>query len=214
MRVGVEAVWLCAVLAPVGCTIIPEDPTKEDAAAYFGLAAGRELVFEVQDGTTTTSAKHAFAANETFAGRLAFSRVERNAANIVVGTEVLEADLEQMRLLRTGDCVPDCTDYATPPVLLTKPIDPGATVETQTDTTVTSRTGTAAGPRQRHSVTFSDLADVATPAGTFKAHPVLWKVLVDGQATATRELYFAPDRGFVQIKQGSATYKLKSGVSP
>jgi hypothetical protein len=58
-------------------------------------------------------------------------------------------------------------------------------------------------------------SNLSTPAGIFKGYTVMWRVFTDGQTSSVdREMFFAPDKGVVQVKQRSNTYQLRSGVSP
>lgn len=211
---------LCAVvagvtvMAAVACTG-PKDPTREEAAAYFGLAAGRKLTFDVTVGAVTTTATMEYSPNSSFADRLAFSQEERNAGNIIVDTLVWAAEIEELRLLRRGDCLPNCTDYLTPPLILTKPLQPNATYESEVRTSVSDASGRNEGPQERHQVTVGAEVALPTGAGTFKAYPVTWRRFVSGNSTSVDvQFYFAPDRGIVQWQKNGNTYVLNSGVSP
>lgn len=214
MRFLSRSLFMLAALSITACPLLDE-PTKEEAAEYFGLKDGRELSFEVTDGTARTTAKHQFHKSKAFADVLAMDREERNSANILVETLVFEAALEEMRLLREGDCVPRCKEYASPPLVLKKPIPSNASFETYTAVKIINNGNTTDGPGERHQITIGSEMDVPTPGGTFRAYLVSWRVFTDGQTgSVDREMYFAPDKGFIQLRQGSATYRLTSGVSP
>jgi hypothetical protein len=103
----------------------------------------------------------------------------------------------------------------TPPPVLKRPLGTNSSHETSTETVVTSSTGQAEGPHQRHSVTVGTEADVSVPAGLFRAILVSWRVFTEGaSASEDREMYFAADRGLIQFIRDGSTYKLRTGVEP
>lgn len=207
------ALTLVALAACTGA----KTPSKEDAAAYYGLQDGRELTFDVTAmGLPNTTAKHIFHKNESFADELGFSREQRNQGNLIEETLVFASRLEEMVLMRDGDCLPNCTDYGTPPVIFKNPTDPNTNWSTESVTTIRSASGNASG-KELHEIQVGAEFDVTTAAGTFKAMQLTWRTLFPDDSTKmpiTRVLYFAPSKGVVQFQRDTRTYKLNTGVSP
>ncbi|MBI5497954.1 MAG: hypothetical protein HY904_23325 [Deltaproteobacteria bacterium] len=221
MRATWGTLWTLTLLG----TACPPPPavTPEDAAHFFGLEPGRSLVYAVTGGPIPTTAHIDLVRNDSFADYLGFSATERNAGNIIQEVLLYGAEAENLRLTRVGDCLPNCTTYANPPILLKVTGDDPETLElventtytTETATQVTTSGGTAEGPRERHEITVSARVNTVTPAGTFSAYPVAWRKFVVGQSgSEDRLLYFAPQRGFIRLDRGSLRYEVQGGVSP
>src|SRR5437870_5174119 len=113
----VGAGLLSLLLLGSACTQ-DQGPTQEDAAKFFGLQDGLTLTYELTGGTAVSSATHSFKSNSTFSDERAFMREERDQANILRETVFLGAEVADLVLLRSGDCLPECKDFGTPPVLL------------------------------------------------------------------------------------------------
>lgn len=217
MRVG--TLWGCVVVGVVtlGACTGSDDPTREKSAVYFGLADGKTLSFDVTGGPTATTASFNYKSNTSFADRLGFTQEERNGANVVRAAETLVfgVELENLVLLRAGDCLPNCTDYLNPPKLLDNPLVANSSFESETQVILRTATGQMDGGRERHSITVGAEVALPTPAGTFKAFNIVWRIFPSGGGPSVdTSFYFAPDKGFVQWQKAGLTYKAKSGVSP
>jgi len=212
--------WFAVCVLCAACTG-DTTPAREKTAAYFGLKDAFTLVYDVeQTGGTPTTASHIYRKNESFADELAFSREQRNAANFIEETVILAARDEDLRLMRVGDCLESCTDFAAPPVLMNNPVDPNTSVTSVTATTTRSFTGgmtTTTAGKEQHSVIVGAEKDVNTAAGTFRALEVAWTVSYPDEparASVVRTFFFAPNKGIVQFSQGGKTYKLNNGITP
>lgn len=211
--------WLAALCCAAVLPACPPDsgPTREKSAAYFGLVDGRDLTFQVENsaGGNPTTARIAITTDSSFADYLGFRTEERNAGNIITETMVWASEVEDMRLVRQGDCLPNCTDFVNPVVMLKNPVVANQSYETETATRVTANSVTSEGPRERHVLTVGAESNVPTPAGTFRAYPLTWRRFVGGSTTSEdRTYYFAPDKGFIRLDRGTLQYKVQTGVAP
>ncbi|MEW5848476.1 MAG: hypothetical protein AB2A00_06660 [Myxococcota bacterium] len=211
---------LCAVLAPLvlmGVECAPENAdSPQKAAEFYGLVDGQTLTYDVTSttGGSPTTSTHSFKASQSFADKVAYQREERNQANAIVETVFFESTIEAMRLLRVGDCLPNCTDYDNPPRILERQVKANTNYSSESSTTDVVNGQRTPGKKERHEITVGDENNVVTAAGTFKAFKILWSIFPEGGQRIDRELYFAPNKGFVQFTVGTNTYKLKSGVTP
>jgi hypothetical protein len=216
MAWGNKVLVVVVMAAAAACTG-DTGPTREKSAVYFGMTEGRELTYQVENtaGGNPTSARILIAKDSSFADYLGFKTEERNAGNIITETLVWASEAEDLRLVRLGDCLPNCTDFSNPVVMVKNPVVANQSYETETATRVTAVGSTSEGPRERHTVTVGAQSNVVTPAGTFQGYPVLWRRFVGGSATSEdRTYYFTPDKGFIRLDRATFQYKLQSGVAP
>ena len=207
---------LVVVLATGACPP-PEGPTPEKTASYLGLVDGRELTYQVTNsaGGTPTTSRIKTVKDSSFADYLSFRGDEFNGGGFFTESITYGTTAEDMRLLRIGDCNPNCTDFLSAPVLIKNPVSENQTYESVSATRVQSNSGTSEGPSERHSITIGAQSNLVTPTGTFKAYPVSWRRFVGGSSTSEdRTFYFAPDKGMVGIDRSTFQYRVTGGVSP
>jgi hypothetical protein len=183
----------------------------------MGLEDGRELTYQVVSsaGGTPTTARIKISKDNSFADYLSYKEEEFNGGGFIAETITYGVTAEDLRVLRLGDCLPNCTDFNSPPVIIKNPLVENTSYESVGVTRVTNSSGTSQGPSERHVVTVGGKVNWDTPAGTFQAYPISWRRFIGGAATSDdRTFYFAPDKGLVGIQKSTFTYKVQGGVSP
>lgn len=215
-RVSCGLMTVLGILAGA-CTTTSGDPTREDTARYFGLEDGRTVTYQVDNGGVMETRTFTYKKNNSFADRLAYTMEERTQAGTIPtdGTLVFGAELFEILVVRSGDCLPNCTDYLNPPKVMDNPIQPNGSLETVTNTRVNTGAGSAPGPQERHTFTTGGEAQLTTPAGTFKVLQVVWRIFPEGGGPSVdTQFYFAPNKGIIQWQKGNRVYKVSSGISP
>lgn len=179
-----------------GCTPTSAPPSAEDAAAYLGLQAERQVTFDVGGGASEV---HTVQASSVLVqDALVFDVIARSSSGFSVPerTWTIAVDAASARLVRFSDCISSCRQPASPVAFLDVPVDSGSSVETEVGVTVTDNTGAETAVQERHVFLVADAAEVETPSGTYEAHPVTWTRVIEG-AVQTAVLYLAPDTGVV-----------------
>jgi hypothetical protein len=208
--------WLVLLVTTGACTP-PQGPTPEKTASYLGLSDGREMTYQVNDSATgtPTTARINISRDSSFADYLSFKTDERDGGGFPSETITYGTTAEDMRLLRLGDCLPSCTDFTSPPVLIRNPVVANQSYESVSGTRVQGTGSPSEGPSERHVITVGAESNLVTPSGTFRAYPVSWRRFVGGSTTSEdRTFYFAPDKGMVGMDRATKQYRVQGGVSP
>ncbi len=199
---ALAVLWLC-VGAAVGCAG-KQDPTADDAVAYFGLSGEKTYDNGGQSEVHTVTASNVLLSD-------GLTRDARATANGFVKQErtlTWGVTADHSVVLRQLDCVSLCASPTSPVPFLDWPIKDGASnsttvdVESSQNGTVTSTTS------QTHTIAASAEPNIDVPAGTFEGFVVSWTVTTDAGST-TQLLSFVEGKGIVRWQADGADLKLE-----
>lgn len=182
-------------LSLVACGPAREEPTVQDALAYFGIRDGAEFVYRGVGGLEEV---HTFERNLGFGDREAYDRIVRRggfAEDDSIFT--VEATLEGLSLVRFSACLTSCGEPQEPIDFLPWPLQGGESL--QTDVVVSYRTGEEepVDRAESHRIQVERSTELLSlPAGEFDAFPVLWSRTIDSTTSAAK-FWFAPEVGIV-----------------
>lgn len=202
---------LLILLLAASCEPAREEPSPEDAAAYFGIFDGLELVYRSDTGLEET---HTFERSNAFAHRVVYDRlVKRGGFSQDDAILSLEATLEGLQIVRFYDCLNRCGVPDAPVAFLPWPIQGGERLESEVTVEVTRNGEPEETRAERHRLQLANQPEsVEVAAGSFEGFEVIWQRTID-ESTDTALFVVAPEVGII-VSEGFDGVRFELSEAP